>query len=245
MEPLVIKEGSAHTDDDRYPATRYALRETSGTDGIAFQGLAERLAELSLSGRALDFGCGAGRSTRFLAALGFQPTGVDINDAMIDEARKRDTVGVYHSCRAHESLPFTDASFDLLLSTWVVLELRSRADLDRFLSEAARLLRPAGRGFIVTNTPEFYQGRWVTCEVDFPENKAPLRSGQIVKARLLPEGVIVTDIFRSDAEYREALADAGLDPVHVWYPKAPADETGWLDETRIAPWVIYEVEKRG
>ena len=233
------------TSNDKYSAARYALREMSGTDGIAFHRLAERFAELNLSGKALDFGCGAGRSTRFLRDLGFQATGVDINHAMINAARERDPDGAYHLYYANESLPFADASFDILLSTWVVLELRSRADLQGYLSETARILRPRGKGFIVTNTPEFYQGRWVTCEVDFPENKGQLQSGQIVKARLLPEGVVVTDVFRSNAEYREALAEAGLDLVRAWYPKAPAEETGWLDETEVAPWVMYEVERRG
>ena len=101
-----------------------------------------------------------------------------------------------------------------------------------------------GNAFIVTNTADFYRHRWVTCEVDFPENAPPLRSGQTVKARLLPEGVVVTDVYWSDRDYRHALNGAGLDVRQVAYPKASvSDEEDWIDETRVAPWAIYEVEK--
>ncbi|HMB90264.1 MAG TPA: class I SAM-dependent methyltransferase [Rhodothermales bacterium] len=231
------------TNDYQHAAARYALREITGTDALAFHALAERFATLGLSGKALDLGCGSGRSTRFLKALQFQTVGLDVSEAMIAEARKLDPGGTYLSYRANEPLPFEEASFDVLISTWVVLELRARADLDTFLGEVARVLKPEAKGFIVADTPEFYQHRWVSCEVDFPENKAPLQSGQLVKARLMPEGVVVTDVFWSDQTYREALAGAGLDVVQCWYPKASAAETHWLDETNVAPWVIYEVEK--
>ena len=38
-------------------------------------------------GRALDFGCGAGRLTRALAARFESVVGVDVADAMLDKAR--------------------------------------------------------------------------------------------------------------------------------------------------------------
>ncbi len=40
--------------------------------------------------RALDFGCGAGRSTRFLRGLGYDVTGVDISEPMLARARELD-----------------------------------------------------------------------------------------------------------------------------------------------------------
>ncbi len=43
------------------------------------------IAEHVLGTRALDFGCGAGRSTRFLRGLGFQTVGVDIAAPMLEQ----------------------------------------------------------------------------------------------------------------------------------------------------------------
>ena len=71
------------TNDYQYSAANYALRGITGTDAIAFQALSERFTSLKLSGRALDLGCGTGRSTRFLKAFNMQAVGVDVSEAMI------------------------------------------------------------------------------------------------------------------------------------------------------------------
>ena len=232
------------TNDYTRSASSYALRGITGTDALAFRRLASRIPALETTGPTLDLGCGSGRSTRFLKDLGLEVVGVDVSEAMVAEARERDPGGRYELYPAGGRLPFEDGAFALVLSTWVVLELGSQQALTGFLAEAARVLRPGGSAFIVTNTADFYRHRWATCEVDFPENAPPLRSGQTVKARLLPEGVVVTDVYWSDQDYRDALGGAGLDVRRVAYPMASAsEEEAWIDETRVAPWAIYEVEK--
>ena len=226
--------------DYRREAVDYALREVTGTDLLAFREVSRRIAELRLSGAALDVGCGAGRSTRFLKSHGFEVVGVDASDSMLREARKRDPQGDYRCCGSGGSLPLPDSAFDLVLSTWVVLEIESRETLNRLFKETARTLKRRGVAFVVANTAEFYSGRWTSCEVDFPENTPPLQSGQRVKARLLPEGVVVTDTFWTDADYREAIRSGGLRISNGLKPLAPTTEPGWLDETKVAPWIVYE-----
>lgn len=235
--------GPRHVSSNDYGETarHYALRGIEGSDALAFRTVAERVQALGLAGQALDFGCGSGRSTRFLAALGFTVVGVDLSPAMLEQARRLDPAGDYRLCAAQQPLPLVNAAVDVVLASWVLLEQESPAALQACCSALARVLRSDGRGFIVTNTPEFYAHRWVSCEVDFPENAAPLRSGQEVRALLLPERVLVTDRYWSDTDYRAAFAATGLQVLHAWRPTAAPAESGWLDETRVAPWVIYEV----
>ena len=81
--------------DDRLRAEAYSTLEFPGTYSLAFRDLPPMLRTHVQGTRALDFGCGAGRSTRFLRALGFEVVGVDIAAHMIERARERDPEGEY------------------------------------------------------------------------------------------------------------------------------------------------------
>lgn len=60
---------------------------------------------------ALDFGCGSGRSTKFLKELGFDTIGVDVNSNMVNQAKQIDSGGRYILIN-DSPLPFPDFSFD-------------------------------------------------------------------------------------------------------------------------------------
>ena len=82
---------NTYDDDDR--AGSYATLEYPGTYHLAFRDLPALIARHVTGTRALDFGCGAGRSTRFLKGLGFDVVGVDISASMVARARERDPDG--------------------------------------------------------------------------------------------------------------------------------------------------------
>ncbi len=63
----------------------YSRKE--GTVEPEISKLAELLREQRAS-KILDFGCGTGRSTRFLKQLGFVVTGIDISADMLEVAKK-------------------------------------------------------------------------------------------------------------------------------------------------------------
>ena len=75
--------------------------------------------------RTLDLGCGEGRLSRDLKALGHDVTGIDLSPTMIAAARAADPELEFHVADATE-LPFEDASFDL------VVAFMSLQDVDRF-----------------------------------------------------------------------------------------------------------------
>jgi SAM-dependent methyltransferase len=88
--------------------------------------------------RALDAGTGSGRYLPLLASTGARLViGVDLSLPML----ARHTRLVARVCGDARRLPFADASFDLISSSLMVGDV---ADLDGWVSEAARVLAPGG-----------------------------------------------------------------------------------------------------
>lgn len=216
----------------QYPSEGYALRNLQNTDLLAFRFVAEN--RLPRGARVLDLGCGAGRSTRFLRDLGKSVVGLDRRPDMIAAARQRDSRGEYQPVAPSQPLPFANESFDAVFSSWALVEEGSRKEIVRVLQECHRVLRPGGQAVIVTNTPEFYAGDWLSCEV---EKSQALQSGQRVKAMLLPERVVVSDYFWSDVDYRAFFEAAWFDVCAAHRPLGrPEDALPWKDERTTSPY---------
>ena len=97
--------GNVYEDDER--ARAYATLQFPGTYYLAFRDLPALIRRYNHGHRALDFGCGTGRSTRFLGNLGLEVIGVDISQAMLDQARALDPSGEYYLVRSTKALiPF-------------------------------------------------------------------------------------------------------------------------------------------
>ena len=99
------------------------------------------LASLPGPGRlTLDVGCGEGRVTRDLRALGHHVVGVDQSPAMVSAAREADPDGNYVEANAAE-LPFEDDSADLVIS---FMSLMDMDDMAGGVREMGRVLEPGG-----------------------------------------------------------------------------------------------------
>jgi len=75
-----------------------------------------------------------------LRAKGIPVVGIDPTEELLAAARRRDSRGEYQIARA-ESLPFPDASFDLVVSYLTLIDI---ADFRTALKEMARVLKPKG-----------------------------------------------------------------------------------------------------
>jgi len=94
----------------------------------------------------LEVGCGPGElSDRMRIELGASVVAVDISARMVELARGR---GVDARLGDVQELPFEDRSFDCAVAAWMLYHV---PDVDRGLSELARVFRPGGHLVAVTN----------------------------------------------------------------------------------------------
>ena len=101
----------------------------------------------------VELGCGTAYVSARLARRGARPVAVDPTPAQLDTARRlqRETGIEFPLVEAPaEAVPLPDASFDLAVSEYGA---SLWADPERWLAEAARLLRPGGRLLFLTMSP--------------------------------------------------------------------------------------------
>ena len=228
--------------EDRKMAEAYAKLEFPGTYYLAFRDLPEIIARHVSGKRALDFGCGAGRSTRFVEKLGFSVAGVDISESMLDLARQIDPTGDYRLIGDDGFQAFPDGGFDLIQSAFTFDNIPTREQKVGILKEIRRMLAPGGRFVNLVSAPEIYWYEWASFSTkDFPENRSA-KCGEIVKIinTDIADSRPVDDIIWPDSDYRALFAEVGLEVEAKYNPLARAEDPfEWVNETQIAPWSIY------
>jgi len=207
------------------------------------------LSALPSAGHVLDIGCGEGRFCRMMQAKGLQTTGLDLTEAMIGEARRRDPNGAY-VLGSGEALPFEDQSFD---SAVFYLSLIDIPDMPAAISEAARVLR-AGAPLLIANLtshvtarPRGWQGEgghWVRDD-DGKLLHTAIDDMQKERANIVSwAGIRMENYHRPLSAYMTALLDAGLvleqfaDPPFT----GPAGET--QDKFDRVPWAFMMVWRK-
>ena len=237
--------------DDDARASAYARLEFPGTYYLAYRDLPAIVGQHVRGRKALDFGCGAGRSTRFLRGLGFDVVGVDIADHMLERAREIDPQGDYRLVPDGSLDGLAPASFDLALSAFTFDNIPTMEKKVALLRALKQLLTRDGRIVSLVSSPQIYVNEWASFSTkDFPENRNA-KSGDLVKIVMLDvdDRRPVEDILVTDEDYLDAYRRAGLVPMATYRPLAkPSEPYAWVSETTIAPWVIYvlgsSVERR-
>jgi SAM-dependent methyltransferase len=232
--------------DDPRRAESYAKLEFPRTYYLAYRDLPEIIREHVHGKKALDFGCGAGRSTRFLVSLGFEAIGIDIAQNMIEQARAVDPEGNYRRIDDSGFSSLEDRAFDLVLSAFTFDNIPSSDRKVLLFSQLAEKLSAEGKIVNLVSSPEIYLHEWASFTTkDFPENKAA-KSGDTVRIIMtdVEDARPVEDILCTDEEYRRIYRRAGLEVLTVRRPLARDDEPfAWVNETRIAPWTVYVLRK--
>lgn len=137
---------------------------------------------------------------------------------------------------------FDSAAFDLILSAFTFDNISGWDTKVRLFRDLARLLNGSGRIVSSVSSPEIYTHEWVSFSTaNYAENRHA-RTGDVVR-------IITTDfadrrpaedILWTHASYQKVYARAGVSAVARYAPLATGDEPyPWVNETHIAPWVIY------
>jgi SAM-dependent methyltransferase len=232
--------------DDPTRAAAYGALEYPGTYYLGFRDLPALIGRGDLRRRALDFGCGTGRSTRFLKNLGYDVIGVDIAEPMLGEARRRDPDGDYRRVTDGTLGTLGDLQFDVILCAFTFDNIPD-VDARKASMQALRdRLTPGGRLFLLGSTPDIYRHEWASfTTAPFPENRSATRGGLVrIVMKDVADARPVIDVLWEHEDYVELFAAARLHIVDVVHPLGRAEDAmSWVSELTIAPWVIYVVRR--
>ncbi len=132
-----------------------------GAGGVIVGELLCEAVRLHAGERVLDVATGSGNTALSAARRGAEVVGVDFVPALLDRARERAQAERFKKISFEagdtENLPFPDASFDAVLSTFGHM---FAPDPVRAAQEMVRVCRPGGRIGFAAWTPEGFTGQF-------------------------------------------------------------------------------------
>lgn len=231
--------------EDETRAEAYAKLNFDGTYYLAFRDIPYIIATYVNGTNALDFGCGTGRSTRFLQQLGFQTLGIDISKEMVAQAKKYDSKGSYRCIPDGDFGRLPLQSFNLILSAFTFDNIPQ--EKKSMLFQGLKTLL-ADKGILINlvSSPEMYTHEWTTFTTkDFPEN-IRAKSGDVVLiiTKDFADNRPCYDILCSEKDYRSFYKESGLLVLASLKPLAQGNEPyNWVSEISVAPWRIDVLQK--
>jgi ubiquinone/menaquinone biosynthesis C-methylase UbiE len=96
--------------------------------------------------KLLEVGCGTGHWSQFFSEYGFEVTGVDISERMIDIARAKSIPNSSFQIADGHSLPFADETFDV---TAAITTLEFVSDAETVVREMIRCTRKPGGQLLI------------------------------------------------------------------------------------------------
>ena len=236
----------ANSYKDKIRANSYATLKFHNDYYLAFRDLPCLFKTFVKGTNALDFGCGTGRSTRFLEQQGFKTIGIDIAPEMIQLAKKTDPKGTYYLVEDGEYHMLELERFDLILSAFTFDNI-PKDKKHELLTGLIKLLKKDGIFITIVSSPEMYTHEWASFSTkNYPENKHA-KDGDVVP-------IITTefkdqrpcfDILCTPTAYKQVFSQVGFIILHTEKPLATGKEPyQWTQETQIAPWTIYVLKKK-
>lgn len=231
-----------HPNNSFENAKKYVHASFENTYYLGYRDIPFFIEKYTVGKKAIDYGCGTGRSTRFLKTLGFETIGVDISKAMLTQALTVDEESHYLHIRNAE-IPVLDSSYDLAFCCFVFFTVSSKNKILAILKEIHRCLRDEGIFIIVTGSEELYSHDWLSYHADHNANK-PLASGSVVKIQLKDLGVDFINYYWTDSDFTDLFGLSGFHLLEKHFPLGnPKDGRNWISEAQYPPYVVYILQK--
>jgi SAM-dependent methyltransferase len=233
--------------DNETAASSYSALEFPNTYYLAYRDLPEIISTHVSGNRAVDFGCGTGRSTRFARMLGFDVTGIDVSPHMIKNSLKIDPEGSYMLVSDGNYSHLGEGQFNLILAIFTFDNIPGWKNRANILASIGSLLCFSGKIIMLCSTPELYTHEWASFTTSsFPENKKA-KTGDIVHDIILDveDKTPCDDIFWTGTDYQRLFSMAGLEIEACYKPLGFDHEPyKWVNEKEIAPWIIYVLKNK-
>lgn len=227
-------------------AESYSKLEFPNTYYLAYRDLPEIISRHVTGNKAVDFGCGTGRSSRFLKRVGFNVTGIDISADMLEIARNLDTSGDYRLVTNGNYDHLGVKCFDIVQSIFTFDNIPGWDNRIKILTGLRNLLKTTGRMICLDSTSELYINECASfTTMDFPENRTA-NTGDIVRCIMLDveDKRPVEDIFWSVSDYEKLFNLSGLE-IEAFYKPLGYDQEPflWRSEKETAPWMIFVLKQ--
>lgn len=208
---------------------------------LAYRDIPKLIHKFVKGKRVLDYGAGTGASTSFLDGLGLDVIGLDVSPNMLEKARENFPHVEFH--HAGELPP--EANFDLVFSSFVLLELSSEEEIVRYLNSCSAFLQKEGVFIGITGSEHLYSlfREWTTFNANFPENHN-LRRGDVARIALKCPQMEFYDYYWEKVDYLDCFKKTDLEVLEIYHPLgSPKDPYVWLDELHYSPFTVFLAKK--
>lgn len=158
-------------------------------------------------GRALDLGCGTGLCAPLLKPLADTVDGVDISQAMLEQARK---LGIYRELAHADIAAYLAAaqdSADLVVAADVFIYV---GELGEVFRHVRRILAPGGRFLFTVEAPEGLQGGQQEQELQLLPSLRYAHSERYIRRLAQASGFRVDDISRAPIRHDQGRPVEGM-----------------------------------
>lgn len=228
--------------DTKALAERYGELRNSTSLHLASRDVPALFQQYATGPTILDYGCGPGHSTNFLAKLGYNVLGASTGPNMLMKAGSNYPQLHFMLIKACV-LPLLANSQDGIYSHFVLLEHLSKDETLAYLREAERVLKPGACLVILTSSEHMFTGNWSIYNANYPEN-ANLKDGDKARIYWNDGDIEFTNVFWTENTVKARIQEAGLELREVLHPLASSDDgRAWKDELTQSPFAIFVATK--
>ncbi|MCR4307314.1 MAG: class I SAM-dependent methyltransferase [Candidatus Berkelbacteria bacterium] len=192
-----------------------------------------------LSGKTiLDLGCGPANFSSVLTEQGAVIIGYDADPTVIENARRNDPKGDYRVNRGLIAQDLNGKQVDEIIATFSICVIPNR-ELRYILRDLREVLKPGGR-FLILEPNQLGSGiKYAKLHYHHKKN---VRTGDLVSVTLgSGESTceLTDDIYRTHADYRQLLEEAGFTIDQFEEPRPdPSWEGDWELEAKYPPFLL-------